>query len=122
MENKTLTDAEMRALPALLLQRIQAILGDHLLGFYQVGSLVTGDFDAASSDVDLIAVLTVEPDESEVQRLAAMHAELIRAQPQSRQPHRSDLHHGAASQRQRRGLHHRRDQPRRTLSRQSDSP
>ena len=60
METETLTDAEMRALPDLLLARIHPILGDHLVGFYLVGSLVTGDFDAASSDVDLIAITSTE--------------------------------------------------------------
>ncbi len=71
----------MRALPELLLGQIHAALGDKLLGFYLVGSLVTGDFDAASSDVDLIAVLTSELTDDEVQRLDDLHADLIRMRP-----------------------------------------
>jgi len=81
MQSEALTDAEMRALPDLLLGQIQAILGDHLLGFYQVGSLVTGDFDAASSDVDLIAVTTADLTDVEVAQIDAMHANLIRTRP-----------------------------------------
>jgi len=80
-ENIALTDAEMRALPSLLLGQIHPILGDHLVGFYLVGSLVTGDFDAATSDVDLIAVTSADVDEAEVARLDAMHAGLIRTRP-----------------------------------------
>ncbi len=71
----------MRALPELLLKRIQAALGDKLLGFYLVGSLVTGDFDSSTSDVDLIAVLKSELTDDEVQRLDALHADLIRTRP-----------------------------------------
>ena len=81
MESKTLTEAKMRALPDLLLARIQTILGENLRGFYLVGSLVTGDFDPSSSDVDLIAVTSTDLTEAEVARLDAMHAELIRTRP-----------------------------------------
>ena len=81
MENKLLTDAEMRALPDLLLQRIQAILGNQLVGFYLVGSLVTGDFDPLSSDVDLIALMATDLNEAEVAQLEAMHLSLIRENP-----------------------------------------
>ncbi|MBI1259475.1 MAG: DUF4111 domain-containing protein [Chloroflexi bacterium] len=81
MENITLTDAEMRALPDLLLQQIQAILGSQLVGFYLVGSLVTGDFDPLSSDVDLIAVTVTDLNEAEIARLEAMHLNLIRENP-----------------------------------------
>jgi len=75
-------DSEMRALPALLLARVREVLGDNLVGFYVVGSLVTGDFDARSSDVDLIAVTAADLDDAEYQRLAQMHADIVRDQPE----------------------------------------
>jgi predicted nucleotidyltransferase len=81
MESKILSDAEMRALPDLLYKRVQAILGDHLVGFYLVGSLVTGDFDPLSSDVDLIALTAGVLTEAEVDQLEQMHLELIRDDP-----------------------------------------
>ena len=81
MENKTLTDTEMRALPDLLFQRIQAILGSQLIGFYLVGSLVTGDFDPLSSDVDLIALTATDLNAAEVSRLEALHLSLIHDDP-----------------------------------------
>ncbi len=80
-QHNVLSEAEMRALPDLLLARIRAVLGAKLAGFYVVGSLVTGDFDYRSSDIDLIAVTTTELDDAEVGRLAALHADLIRENP-----------------------------------------
>ncbi|HKW21284.1 MAG TPA: hypothetical protein VJO13_07915, partial [Ktedonobacterales bacterium] len=41
---------------SLLLSGIQYILGDRLVGLYLYGSLSSGDFDPASSDVDFVAV------------------------------------------------------------------
>lgn len=56
-------------------------LGDALLGLYLYGSLATGDFEPAASDIDLIAVLTDEPDAALVERLASMHAGVVRRCP-----------------------------------------
>jgi predicted nucleotidyltransferase len=58
---------------ALLLVQIQQILGARLVGCYLYGSLVTGDFDPADSDIDLVAVLASEPDEDDCAALLAMH-------------------------------------------------
>jgi hypothetical protein len=41
---------------ALLLSSVQDVLGDQLVGLYLYGSLSSGDFDPASSDVDFVAV------------------------------------------------------------------
>lgn len=67
---------EVRAVLALLLARIQAILGCQLIALYLYGSLSSGDFDPASSDVDFVAVTdSMMPDE-QFERLRAMHAEI----------------------------------------------
>jgi Domain of unknown function (DUF4111)/Nucleotidyltransferase domain len=52
-----------------------------LVGVYLYGSMATGDFEPAVSDIDLIAVLTGVPDDVLVARLHAMHAGLARADP-----------------------------------------
>jgi len=41
-----------------------------------IGSLVTGDFDYDSSDIDLIAATTTELDEEEIERLKRMHQDI----------------------------------------------
>ena len=66
----------INALLNLLLSRIQTILGDKLIGLYIFGSLVTGDFDYDSSDIDLIAGTSTELDEDEIEHLKLMHQEI----------------------------------------------
>lgn len=60
----------------LLLVRIQAILGAKLVGFYLFGSLVTGDFDSDTSDIDVLAATSSDIDEQEFDALQAMHADI----------------------------------------------
>jgi predicted nucleotidyltransferase len=48
---------------------------------YLVGSLVTGDFDFRSSDVDLIAVTSTDLTDAEISLLETMHADLIHEEP-----------------------------------------
>ncbi|MCB8944869.1 MAG: DUF4111 domain-containing protein [Ardenticatenaceae bacterium] len=59
-----------------LLAEVQGILGEQFVGMYLDGSLALGDFDEATSDLDVL-VLTADflPDEM-VAELAAMHARL----------------------------------------------
>ncbi|MFF0658594.1 aminoglycoside adenylyltransferase domain-containing protein [Micromonospora tulbaghiae] len=57
-------------------------LADRLLGLYLHGSLVAGDFAANRSDVDLLAVLTADPDEEILDVLAELHSDLDRRHPQ----------------------------------------
>jgi hypothetical protein len=61
---------------ARLLAEAQGILGDQFVGMYLDGSLALGDFDEATSDIDVL-VLTADflPD-ALVAELAAMHAGL----------------------------------------------
>ena len=49
----------------LLLARASAILGPQLVGMYLYGSLSSGDFDPASSDIDFVIV---------TEQLALLHA------------------------------------------------
>jgi hypothetical protein len=81
MPDPALNSPEVRHMLELLLSRIQVVLGAKLAGLYVVGSLVTGDFDFRSSDIDLIATLADDPTEAEVQGLGDMHAEVARQQP-----------------------------------------
>lgn len=51
-------------------------LGPDLLGLYVHGSLVSGDFAAARSDLDLLAVLADDPDEALLGRLGRAHSRI----------------------------------------------
>lgn len=48
-------------------------LGPVLIGLYLHGSLVVGDFAPGRSDVDLMAVLTVQPDDEVLVSLGGVH-------------------------------------------------
>jgi predicted nucleotidyltransferase len=66
---------------ALLLSRLRdeiAARGD-LVGLYVYGSLATGDFSPASSDIDVIVVLEREPDKAALRELAQLHAAVARS-------------------------------------------
>jgi predicted nucleotidyltransferase len=47
-----------------------------LVGLYLYGSLTTGDFSPARSDIDVIAMLAQDPDEAAVRDLGRLHAAL----------------------------------------------
>jgi hypothetical protein len=49
-----------------------------LRGLYLYGSLTTGDFSPASSDIDLLAVTECRPDAAQLDRLTALHLDLAR--------------------------------------------
>jgi hypothetical protein len=55
---------------------MQMILSNKLIGLYVFGSLVVGDFDYDSSDIDLIDSTSTELDEEELERLKMMHQEI----------------------------------------------
>src|SRR5579863_8158095 len=67
---------DINRLLALLLTRMQAVLGQKLVGLYIFGSLVAGDFDPGSSDIDLIAATSTYLDEDEIERLKVMHDDI----------------------------------------------
>jgi Domain of unknown function (DUF4111) len=62
-------------------EAIVAVTGSSLVGLYLFGSLASGDFDAAVSDLDVLAVLADRPSGRLVPRLRRMHADLARANP-----------------------------------------
>ncbi|WP_246580699.1 aminoglycoside adenylyltransferase domain-containing protein [Deinococcus aestuarii] len=70
-------NAEVGALLDRLGADIRHALGDRLVGLYLYGSLVAGDFDPERSDVDLLAVLSSEVGEEDVEELNRMHARLV---------------------------------------------
>jgi predicted nucleotidyltransferase len=57
-----------------LLLKIKSILGSKLIGLYLEGSLVLGDFDPKTSDIDLLAALSKDIDGNEYEALRKMHA------------------------------------------------
>jgi hypothetical protein len=60
-----------------LLDQMQRILGQKLVGLYLYGSLVSGDFDRDTSDIDLLAATESDIDDQEFQQLQSMHNDLI---------------------------------------------
>ncbi len=65
----------VRPILALLLSSIQDVLGDRLVSLYLYGSLSSGDFDPASSDVDFLAVTrgAIVENDPAFERLRQMH-------------------------------------------------
>jgi predicted nucleotidyltransferase len=64
-----------------LLSRMRHILQERLVGLYLYGSLTTGDFDPASSDIDLLALTSTDVSGAEFEALRAMHLEFARENP-----------------------------------------
>lgn len=60
-----------------LLTGVQRILGSRCAGLYLYGSLASGDFDPARSDIDFLVVTTTALTDDQVAALGAMHAELL---------------------------------------------
>jgi predicted nucleotidyltransferase len=63
---------EVNAILQELLEGIQSVLGEHLMGMYLEGSLANGDFDQ-DSDIDFVAVTDVEVNEDLFSSLQSMH-------------------------------------------------
>ena len=57
----------------LLLAEAQSVLGEQFIGMYLYGSLSSGDFDPASSDIDFLIVTADMLDEKKIAALEAMH-------------------------------------------------
>jgi predicted nucleotidyltransferase len=64
-----------------LLTRLRSILGEKLIGMYLYGSLVTGDYDDALSDVDLMVALRGDFTDEEFAAIEAMHKEIATENP-----------------------------------------
>ena len=63
---------------ATLLFQLTIILEDRLIGVYLFGSLVWGDFDYGSSDIDLLVVTSSTITNNEFGKLDSMHRELAK--------------------------------------------
>lgn len=66
---------------AAIASELGATLGPELLALYVHGSLVSGDFDPARSDLDLLAVLADEPDDAMLVSLGTAHSRIDAAHP-----------------------------------------
>lgn len=60
---------------------VKSILGDHVVGIYLYGSLVTGDFDIDISDIDLVVVIESELDGERFAALHRFHRDVVKAYP-----------------------------------------
>ena len=72
----------MDKLIAELKDATQVTLGDKLHGLYLFGSLVTGDFDPKTSDIDLLAIVETDVTETELEQLKGMHQAFVRDHPE----------------------------------------
>lgn len=75
---------DVEQLLAKLVELLSDGLGPVLAGLYLHGSLVAGDFAPGRSDVDLTAVLTVQPDDELLVPLNRVHDEVSRVFPRWR--------------------------------------
>jgi len=57
----------------LLLRGARALFGERLIGLYLYGSLATGDFDPATSDIDFVVVTDVRLDDERFAQVDALH-------------------------------------------------
>lgn len=67
----------INALLQRLLVEARTVLGDQLVGMYVCGSLASGDFSPATSDVDFVVVTAEALPEPIVAELEAMHMRLL---------------------------------------------
>lgn len=65
-----------------LLTGLSGILQNNLVGVYLYGSLVTEDFDAQLSDLDLVVILKLGLDDAAFRSLRALHQHVIRDYPE----------------------------------------
>lgn len=73
---------EIEKLLDRLLHQMQRILGENLTGLYLYGSLVAGDFDPEISDIDLLAVTSLDTGDQELEQLRGMHNALVLENPE----------------------------------------
>jgi len=72
VENSFTPYTELHSLLSLLLEEVQAVLGEQFIGMYLDGSLASGDFDA-DSDIDFVVVTREDIAGELFLRLQAMH-------------------------------------------------
>jgi predicted nucleotidyltransferase len=81
IQDARMTAVEFPGDVGLVLDRLRDALRERpdLIGIYLYGSLVTGDFSPARSDIDVLVMLGREPDPAVVRELTQLHAEVITA-------------------------------------------
>lgn len=67
-----------------LIAELKAILTGDLVGIYLYGSLISGDFDIAISDIDLVVVLNADLNQRQFRMLRKMHARVVSDHPEWR--------------------------------------
>ena len=77
MVNQPTPYADVNEVLGLLLTKVERILGNEFIGMYLYGSLSSGDFDPASSDIDFVFVTTGLLTEELVSALESMHREIL---------------------------------------------
>jgi hypothetical protein len=80
--NRAKLDTAAHPIVGLVRDAIVDATGSSLVGLYVYGSLATGAFEPEVSDIDLIAVLSDQPDEALFRRLDVMHAALAKTEPE----------------------------------------
>ena len=65
--------SDVNEILTLLLNSVQEILGNQLVGMYLYGSLSSGDFDPESSDIDFLVVTTSTLSDKAIAELRSMH-------------------------------------------------
>jgi len=65
-----------------MIDELNQILAGDLVGIYLYGSLISGDFDIAISDIDLVVVLQTDLNQRQFQALRAMHISVVGDNPQ----------------------------------------
>ncbi|MCC7206513.1 MAG: nucleotidyltransferase domain-containing protein, partial [Anaerolineae bacterium] len=81
MHDLPTTYPDVNAVLDALLTSMRRILGDRLIGLYLYGSLVWGDFDPDTSDIDMLAALASDLDDAEFAAVQAMHARVAAEHP-----------------------------------------
>jgi predicted nucleotidyltransferase len=66
-----------------LLEKIQAVLEQEFVGFYLHGSLVLGDFDLTTSDIDFAVVTRNLLEVETISKLEVMHKNLLDVHPET---------------------------------------
>jgi hypothetical protein len=66
---------EVNAALGVFLASVRMILGQHMRGMYLVGSLATGDFDPATSDLDIIVVTDGAASDDRIVALREWHTQ-----------------------------------------------
>ncbi len=64
-----------------LVAGLRSALGDELAGVYLYGSLVFGDFDPETSDIDLLVAVRSDVDDAGLERLQLLHDAFARRHP-----------------------------------------